>query len=74
LWRQSSEIHHAFYGNDIIGWSVFPVDAECHAKICHSKENWITDKDNPVWGNRNTEEFIKKLRDNYKFLRCGVEK
>ncbi|MGB6301153.1 MAG: hypothetical protein WBF90_33935 [Rivularia sp. (in: cyanobacteria)] len=65
LSAKSEEIHHALYGFDVIGWSIFPVCKECHTKICHNKENWIVDEDNPVWNNRNNLNFLKKLRDNY---------
>lgn len=61
----SEEIHHVTYGNDIVGWSIFPVCRKCHSSICHSKKNWIIDEDNPKWNNHNKDEFISNLRNNY---------
>ncbi|MGA1256913.1 MAG: hypothetical protein ACO3YX_07885, partial [Candidatus Nanopelagicaceae bacterium] len=70
--RKSQELHHAFYGNDIIGVSVYPVCISCHRAICHSPENWIKDHHNPLWKNRNTEEFIERLQLGYKLLYEGI--
>ncbi|MFK0731410.1 MAG: helix-turn-helix domain-containing protein [Gloeotrichia echinulata GP01] len=68
LTRKSTQIHHACYGNDIAGKSIFPVCQHCHYHICHHKANWIRCSKNPVWENRNTEEFIQKLRSGYELL------
>lgn len=70
--RKSQEIHHAFYGNDIIGVSTYPVCAKCHQTICHSPENWIKDHQNPVWKNRNTMQFTQRLQLGYKLLYEGI--
>ena len=70
--KQSEQIHHAFYGNDIIGVSTFPVCLSCHTQICHNPRNWIKDHENPVWRNRNTPEFIERLRLGYRLLYEGI--
>jgi hypothetical protein len=68
LLRKSTQIHHACYGNDITGKSIFPVCQYCHYHICHHKANWIRCSKNPVWENRNTEEFIENLQSGYESL------
>jgi len=70
---KSEELHHAFYGKDIIGVSTFPVCLRCHTTICHSRENWITDPKDPVWGNRNTDKFRQRIQTGYRLLYEGVE-
>ncbi|MCC5669229.1 hypothetical protein LC653_36670 [Nostoc sp. CHAB 5784] len=72
LTKKSEEIHHAYYGNDVIGVSTFPTCYRCHDEICHSPTNWIKNPSNPVWGNRNTEEFITRLRLGYQLLYGGI--
>ncbi|MFN6455734.1 MAG: hypothetical protein RM022_026540 [Nostoc sp. EfeVER01] len=72
LTKKSEEIHHAYYGNDIIGQSTFPTCYRCHNEICHSPINWIKSRSNPVWGNRNTDEFITRLRLGYQLLYGGI--
>lgn len=72
LSRRSEQIHHAYYGNDAIGISTFPTCAICHSSVCHSPSNWIICRSNPVWGNRNTDEFITRLRLGYQLLYGGV--
>ncbi|WP_414755555.1 hypothetical protein [Anabaena sp. CCY 9910] len=66
--RKSVHIHHAYYGNDVIGESIFPVCMDCHYFACHHKDNWIRSLENPIWENRNTEEFTECLRLGYKAL------
>jgi hypothetical protein len=68
----SQELHHGFYGKDIIGISIFPVCTRCHQMVCHSKENWIRDKTNPVWRNRNTASFLARLQTGYMLLYGGI--
>ena len=72
LTRTSEELHHAKYGQDEIGKTIFPVCVECHQLECHSKENWIYDPKNPVWGNRNTAKFIERLQLGYQLLYGGI--
>ena len=72
LTKKSEEIHHAYYGNDVIGVSTFPTCISCHDEICHSPTNWIKNPSNPVWGNRNTDEFITRLRLGYQLLYGGI--
>ena len=72
LTNKSEEIHHAYYGNDIIGVSTFPTCYRCHNEICHSQLNWVKSRINPVWGNRNTNEFITRLRLGYQLLYGGI--
>ncbi|MEW6496888.1 MAG: hypothetical protein AB1589_30860 [Cyanobacteriota bacterium] len=72
LSRPSQEIHHAIYGQgDVPGVHVFPVCRSCHTKECHSSKNWMKDKTDPVRNNRNTEEFIQKLRFGFEQLKNG---
>jgi phage regulator Rha-like protein len=65
---KSEQVHHtnySLYGSgDQVGVNVFPVCENCHRNECHSDANWITDSDDPTFGNRNTESFIKFLRRN----------
>ena len=80
LSAKSKEIHHALYGNDIAGISIFAVCVSearrrhrCHTKVCHSRQNWIKDSSNPVWKNRNTEEFTARLRLGFELLSKGID-
>ena len=66
--NKSTQIHHACYGNDIIGKSIFPVCVYCHYRICHHKFHWIRCPTDPVWNNRNTEDFTQKLQSGYESL------
>lgn len=70
--KKSEQLHHAYYGQDVIGESVFPVCLRCHQTICHSSENWIVDKDDKVWKNRNTPKFIDRLKLGYRLLYEGI--
>lgn len=70
--KKSEQLHHAYYGQDVIGESVFPVCLRCHQTICHSSENWIIDEDDKVWKNRNTPKFIDRLRLGYRLLYEGI--
>ena len=72
LTKQSEELHHAKYGQDSIGHTVFPVCKQCHQIVCHSQENWIVDHKNPVWESRNTEKFLQKLQLGYQLLYEGI--
>ena len=69
---KSEELHHAFYGRDIIGVSVFPTCLSCHQNVCHSSDNWVIDHKNPVWKNRNTTGFTQRLQLGYKLLYEGI--
>ncbi|WP_375511786.1 hypothetical protein [uncultured Nostoc sp.] len=73
LVRPSEQLHHAKYGNDEIGLTVFPVCLNCHNQVCHSSKNWNKDKTRPVWGNQNTPEFIERLKLGYKLLYGEIE-
>ncbi|MCG6138796.1 MAG: hypothetical protein MET45_30095 [Nostoc sp. LLA-1] len=72
LKAKSEQIHHAMYGNDRIGVTTFPVCSHCHEQICHSKENWIKSRSDPVWGNRNTPGFVKRLKLGFELLYGGI--
>jgi|GEM_PF-3671641 len=69
---KSDELHHAYYGEDVIGESVFPVCLRCHQTICHDPKNWIIDHKNQLWKNRNTTKFLERLRLGYKLLYEGI--
>ena len=64
---KSEEIHHALYGNDIPGKTIFSVCRHCHENICHSPENWIKSS-NPMKC-RNTPQFTTFLRTQYIYLK-----
>lgn len=66
----SEEIHHTNYrkSGDRYGINIFPVCKHCHTRVCHSSENWIKSKTDPVWGNHNTKDFTDLLKLRYKFL------
>ena len=68
LKRRSQEVHHTQYGRDRIGKTVFPLCKRCHDQKAHSEENWCKDKRDPVWGNKNTQEFSERLRLGYRLL------
>lgn len=61
LVKPSEEIHHAAYGNDQIGITVFPVCRECHKAIAHHPDNWIVSRQDKVWGSKNTPGFTEQL-------------
>ncbi|MFN6475297.1 hypothetical protein [Nostoc sp. DedQUE07] len=73
LTHPSQELHHAKYGCDRIGETVFPVCIDCHDNVCHSPKNWLKDKNNPVWKNKNTPEFTERLKLGYQLLYGGIE-
>jgi hypothetical protein len=73
LTKPSEQLHHAKYGCDRIGLTVFPVCLECHDLVCHSSLNWQKDKSNPVWNNQNTPEFTERLKLGYRLLYGGIE-
>jgi len=71
LEKPSAEVHHARYSTDGTatgairdkerpGIDVFPLCEDCHS-IAHDSSNWIRDKENPLWGHRNTDIFVQKL-------------
>lgn len=55
-------VHHAFYGSDVCGWSIFPLCEKCH-EISHLPQFWINNQ-NEIFA-RNTREFIQILRAKY---------
>jgi len=70
------ETHHSTYqnwlgfpiaGRERLGVNIFPLCKSCHNKA-HWKNNYIKDKKNPVFWNRNTKQFIKLLKHNYRKL------
>ena len=69
---KSEQVHHTNYflygSGDQVGVNVFPVCENCHRNECHSDANWITDLDDPTFGNRNTDSFIKFLRRNMRLV------
>lgn len=70
LKAQSEVIHHSRYlgKDDTPGKNIFPCCVPCHRKRCHSKSNWIWDKNDPVWGNHNSVGFEKRLQTSFKLL------
>ncbi|MBL1177642.1 hypothetical protein [Pantanalinema sp. GBBB05] len=62
---RAEEVHHAYYSQARLGCErvfdqLFPLCKLCH-KIAHRRINWIWDKIDPCWGNRNTEAFRQQL-------------
>lgn len=72
---KSEQVHHTSYSlygsGDQVGINVFPVCENCHRNECHSDANWITDLDDPIFGNRNTDSFTKLLRRNMSSYRTS---
>jgi len=64
--KKSKVIHHAAYGNDKPGYTVFPVCVRCHNSICHSPTNWIRHKE--VMKSHNTPDFTEYLRMQYLYV------
>jgi hypothetical protein len=70
--EKSAEIHHSHYkdrrgaiaGREKPGVDLFPLCQKCHGKA-HSSANWIKDKADPVLGNRNTDQFLNQLEDDW---------
>ncbi len=64
--------HHAKYRVFLVlkpriwaaGIYLFPLCKECHKKA-HSPQNYIKDRYDPVWRNRNTDAYIKYIRRRY---------
>lgn len=72
--RKATTLHHCFYGVDEeLGNNYFPCCDFCHSEVCHHPKNWIKDKFNPCLLNRNTDEFVEKLRFNWRLLYEGTE-
>jgi|GEM_PF-6587366 len=82
---RSVQCHHVRYrdkrGNIrdrlVVGRDIFPLcgtattPGTCHF-AAHQKENWIKDKKDPVLGNHNTSEFVKKLKLGYQLLSSAI--
>jgi hypothetical protein len=72
---EDTQTHHTYYtgDNDIPGQNIFAVcgdkndEGTCH-NLLHQKENYITDKNNPVFGAYNSPELVNRLRDNYALI------
>jgi hypothetical protein len=72
------ETHHSTYrdwfgaiaGREKLGVNIFPLCLNCHS-LAHSKRNYIKDK-NPVFGNRNTKEFTKLLKQQFRRLKKSL--
>lgn len=70
------ETHHSMYknwlgfpiaGREKLGVNIFPLCPHCHNKA-HWKINYLKDRTNPVFGNKNTKQFSQSLRQNYRKL------
>lgn len=61
--KKSQVIHHAAYGRDKPGYTVFPVCIKCHNNCCHSPANWVRHTDKMK--SHNTPEFTEYLRMQY---------
>jgi hypothetical protein len=64
---KSTHVHHAYYGDDVVGTSIFPICESCHGSVCHSRENWIPNKQEMKA--KNTPAFINKLRIQFLYVR-----
>lgn len=70
--RDAKEVHHAMYadsrgaiaGSEVPGVHIFPL-CKYHHKQAHSSRNWRFDSGNPLFGNRNTDKFLLRLRSEY---------
>jgi hypothetical protein len=73
--RPCTTMHHTEYGVDEeLGYNWFPVCNNCHNGKCHHSKNWIKHPTNPRLLNHNTEEFVGKLRFNWRLLYEGTQK
>ncbi|WP_414569364.1 hypothetical protein [Nostoc sp. CCY 9925] len=73
LRAEATQMHHTEYTkNDKFGINWFPLCEKCHHEVAHSPNNWIKSRTNPVWGNRNTEEYIKRLQLGFELLYGGI--
>ncbi len=71
---RATQMHHTEYGTtEQIGINWFPLCKNCHHEIAHSTANWIKSRVNPVWSNRNTQEFTKRLQLGYQLLYAGID-
>ncbi|MCC5640274.1 hypothetical protein LC593_31465 [Nostoc sp. CHAB 5844] len=67
-------MHHTEYTkNDKLGVNWFPLCEHCHHVRAHSPTNWVKNWANPVWGNKNTEEFAKRLQLGFQLLYGGIK-
>jgi hypothetical protein len=64
--KKSTNVHHASYGNDIVGKTIFPVCHSCHETVCHHQTNWIIHKDKMK--SRNTPAFTEYLQMQFAFI------
>jgi hypothetical protein len=75
LRKKSKQVHHVMYqdkdgaiaGRELPGVHIFPLCVDCH-KRAHLRDVWIRNRQNPVLGHRNTDEFIRKLKVGYCML------
>jgi hypothetical protein len=76
------EAHHSKYtdwlgfaiaGREKVGVNIFPLCLSCHS-LAHRKINYIKDRKNPIFGNRNTKEFHQGLLKGYFLLRKKLKK
>jgi hypothetical protein len=63
LKKKAKELHHTSYGGKPLSrlydnW--FPVCLRCH-QVAHKKVNWKQCRKDPVWNNRSTVEFKRRL-------------
>ena len=64
---KSQEVHHASYGHDVPGVTIFALCLNCH-KLAHTGKNWIWNQDKMKC--QNSDKFKAKLRKG--FLLCQL--
>jgi hypothetical protein len=65
--KKSQTTHHAAYGNDVPGVTIFAVCKTCHNNICHDPKNWLPHRDKML--SCNTPAFTKYLQRQYLFTK-----
>jgi hypothetical protein len=69
-------MHHTEYtytNHEKLGINWFPLCNKCHHEVAHSSNKWIKNKADPVRNNKNTEEFIARLKLAFKLLYGGIK-
>ncbi|MHC5917560.1 MAG: hypothetical protein ACYTXE_42785 [Nostoc sp.] len=76
LRSEGTQMHHTEYtytNHEKLGINWFPLCNKCHHEVAHSSNNWIKNKADPVRNNKNTEEFIARLKLGFKLLYGGIK-
>jgi hypothetical protein len=61
-------------GEEDAGKYLFGVCKSCHKILHQIPQNYIWEESDPLWLNRNTDEIVIRLRDNYRIARAAYLK